>query len=235
MPKPSLENKPGAEPQSPEKHFSDDSTDSATSAAVRSRPASLKQDALSPAPDSEDANAPESSQARKATNPEAIRHSISAGRKKIMSMFNAKLSDAPSGSPPPPRPAKPPRRGVEISGPVVSKSDAAMLPKCDSYIPIQNEGAAPVSKKDENPYCELYSDDEFSEGSHDPDAEPEVPDKARLCRGSGACRQRWGLVPNTLRVACRLSSFRVILSFPWSISFSLQGLGSRSGRFSSSK
>ena len=178
---------------SPEKTNSEGSCESGTASDPQSAPTSEKSRSRKSVKDSDKTVAvtvsehhcdspdasPMASADKKAMKPEAIRRSIVVGKNKILSMFK----DKPAGNPPP-RPSKPPSRTVEISGPVASKSDVAMLPSCDSYIPIQREGDKKSSaneEKVENPYSEVYSEDEFTDESQDGDIEPSTPNKARKC------------------------------------------------------
>lgn len=174
----SLENNAIPESNISDNHQPDVLTDGngTDSPVVRDRPGSDKQPGVTMTTDSQNGASSEAVlRDKKITNPVVIRHSLAAGRKKILSMFKDKPSDSP-----PARPSKPPRRGIEISGPVASKSDSARLPTCDSYIPIQRDEGGTEKITLENPYCEVDSEDEFSDVSHEGSAKPDEPAKARL-------------------------------------------------------
>lgn len=169
----SMENSAVPDSNISENQQSDGSADAngTNSPVARERPGSGKQTDVAVTTDSQNGASESVTRDKKSTNPDALRHSLSAGRKKILSMFKDKPSDSP-----PARPSKPPRRGVEISGPVTSKSDSARLPVCDSFIPIQSD-TEKISQ--ENPYCEVYDEDEFSDVSHEGSMKPDEPAKAR--------------------------------------------------------
>ncbi|XP_039270564.1 cdc42-interacting protein 4 homolog isoform X2 [Styela clava] len=103
-----------------------------------------------------------------------LRQSLTAGRKKIFSVFKEK-TQKPKTSPPtkPPRP----RKSVQISGPVAT--DAAMLPSADYLVPIksmqaeQKENSHPVV---DHTYSEVPgSEDEFTDDSIDDPTETDTP------------------------------------------------------------